>query len=219
MRCATTTCDSAWMCGRRLRRPRSDGRRHSDPAAFPFVRLPRCARRPVERAPAVSVPVHRVDPGRSRRLVGATLHGRRFRRPQRRRRAASRSGIAAHSRDHFRRLERASRRRDAARRDDDRERRGADVRGRRSIPPGETVTLTATPDPESRFAGWSGTVCTGTASTCSFFVVDDVTVAAHFTRKPVRLSVSTVGAGTVTSIPRGISCRTRCSYAVAPAPR
>ncbi|HWE22711.1 MAG TPA: hypothetical protein VG496_02110 [Myxococcales bacterium] len=47
------------------------------------------------------------------------------------------------------------------------------------VPPGTTVTLTATASPAARFMGWSG-ACTGTAPTCQIAPQSDVTVGASF---------------------------------------
>ena len=79
---------------------------------------------------------------------------------------------------------------------------------------GAQVTLAATPDPGSLFAGWSG-ACT--ADPCTLVVTSDVVVGATFDRS-AELDVSFVGAGVgnVTSVPAGIDCTADCaaSYAV-----
>ena len=78
---------------------------------------------------------------------------------------------------------------------------------------GTTVTLTATPDADSLFDGWSGDAdCTdGTVAMTS-----NRTCTSTFTPKPVpteTLTVSRVGigSGTVTSTPAGIDCGITCS--------
>jgi len=48
---------------------------------------------------------------------------------------------------------------------------------------GTTVTLTAVSDPTTLFTGWSG-ACTGTASTCSFYVDTAKSVTATFVVRP-----------------------------------
>lgn len=48
-----------------------------------------------------------------------------------------------------------------------------------SLPPGSTVTLSASPSPGSTFAGWSGGVCSG-SSTCAFTINANTTVNAQF---------------------------------------
>ena len=79
---------------------------------------------------------------------------------------------------------------------------------------GTTVTLTASPNPSSSFAGWSGGGCTGTGS-CVVTMDASKSVTATFDAKPV-LSVSRTGdgagAGTVTSSPgdSGIDCGSDC---------
>jgi Divergent InlB B-repeat domain len=79
---------------------------------------------------------------------------------------------------------------------------------------GTTVTLTATPNSTSSFAGWSGGGCTGTGS-CVVTMDASKSVTATFDAKPV-LSVSRTGdgagVGTVTSSPgdSGIDCGSDC---------
>ena len=77
------------------------------------------------------------------------------------------------------------------------------------------VTLTATPDGGSTFAGWSGGGCSGAASTCIVVMNGNQTVTATFTA-PVSMSTLTVqksgtGSGTVTSAPSGINCGNTCT--------
>jgi hypothetical protein len=81
---------------------------------------------------------------------------------------------------------------------------------------GQTVTLTATPDPGSTFSGWSGGACTGTGPTCSVPVNGDMAVTAAFTKTLVTLRVSRVGRGVITSLPRGITCGRACSHRFVP---
>ncbi len=77
------------------------------------------------------------------------------------------------------------------------------------------VTLTATPDPSSTFAGWSGGGCSGTG-TCVVTVGADTTVTASFTIKTATLTVTRNGSGTgsVTGSPTGIACGATCSQTV-----
>jgi hypothetical protein len=76
----------------------------------------------------------------------------------------------------------------------------------------QTLTLTATPNAGSRFAGWSGGGCSGTAPSCSVTVDGDIIVTAEFSKKRVPLTVRTSGGGTVRSLPAGINCGRRCSH-------
>lgn len=83
----------------------------------------------------------------------------------------------------------------------------------RSYPRGSVVRLQATPSPGYQFAGWAN-ACSGTASTCSVALITDRIVTARFTPLPVSqftLSVSTSGAGSVSSTPAGIQCGGDCS--------
>jgi hypothetical protein len=78
--------------------------------------------------------------------------------------------------------------------------------------PGTVVTLTATPQSGSTFAGWGG-ACSGTA--CQVTMDANRAVTATF-NPPISLSVLTVqktgnGAGTITSNPAGINCGTTCA--------
>ena len=79
---------------------------------------------------------------------------------------------------------------------------------------GTVVTLTATPESGSTFAGWSG-ACPGTA-TCSVTMDSDKTAIAVFNlQQQSQYSLTIVkfgtGGGTVTSSPRGITCGTNCN--------
>ena len=77
---------------------------------------------------------------------------------------------------------------------------------------GAEVTLTATPEAGSTFAGWSG-ACSGTGE-CTVTMSEATEVKAEFTALPkFSLAVSTLGTGTgtVTSSPAGIECGVKCS--------
>ena len=54
---------------------------------------------------------------------------------------------------------------------------------------GTVVTLTATPDANSTFAGWSGG-CTGTSSTCTVTMNANTSVTATFTLKTYTITAS-----------------------------
>ncbi len=78
---------------------------------------------------------------------------------------------------------------------------------------GTTVTLTATSDGGSVFAGWSGGICAGTGPTCE--TTTNATVTATFNVAPptpftVTVNKNGTGAGTVTSSPAGITCGGTC---------
>jgi List-Bact-rpt repeat protein/putative Ig domain-containing protein len=73
---------------------------------------------------------------------------------------------------------------------------------------GTSVSLSATPDPDCVFGGWSGP-CTGTGG-CSFTLAADTTVTATFIQQWL-LSVATSGGGTGTVTGNGIDCGNTCS--------
>jgi len=80
-------------------------------------------------------------------------------------------------------------------------------------PEAEPITLTATPDAGSVFAGWIGG-CDGSEPTCTITLTTSETIVAVFDLaggQGAALAVATLGAGTVTSAPPGIDCGTACS--------
>jgi Divergent InlB B-repeat domain len=80
---------------------------------------------------------------------------------------------------------------------------------------GTAVTLTATADPGSIFAGWSGGGCSGTG-TCKVTVNAATTVTASFAiARTLTVTKTGTGTGTVTSEPTGIACGGLCSKAFA----
>ena len=76
---------------------------------------------------------------------------------------------------------------------------------------GTIVTLTATPDANSTFTGWSG-ACSG-SGTCTVTIDQDRAVTATFelVRHTLTVSKAGSGAGTVTSSPAGVDCGSTCS--------
>jgi len=81
---------------------------------------------------------------------------------------------------------------------------------------GTTVTLTATANAGSLFAGWSG--CNAVSgATCSVTMSAARSVTATFNLQYFTLSVSKtgLGSGTVTSSPAGINCGSTCSASYA----
>jgi len=76
------------------------------------------------------------------------------------------------------------------------------------------VTLTATPDAGSTFAGWSGGGCSGTG-TCQAKMDAAKSVTATFTLNSslyaLTVTKSGTGSGTVTSAPAGINCGVDCT--------
>lgn len=84
---------------------------------------------------------------------------------------------------------------------------------------GTSVTLLATPDSSSNFAGWSG-ACSGTSPSCNVTMDSTRQVVATFTPKPATrmVSVTVTGNGQVTSTPDGLLCSLGCSFAVANLP-
>ncbi|MFZ6031212.1 MAG: InlB B-repeat-containing protein [Chloroflexota bacterium] len=83
---------------------------------------------------------------------------------------------------------------------------------------GTVVTLTATPDPGSAFAGWMGGGCTGTGP-CVVTLDGDTTVTAVFSSPGAPMLVANIagnGGGTVVSDPAGIDCTEDCTAAFTP---
>jgi Tol biopolymer transport system component len=76
---------------------------------------------------------------------------------------------------------------------------------------GTTVTLTATPDANSTFTGWSGdAACPGTG-TCQVLMSGVRSETATFAQILHHLGVTTIGSGgSVTSSPVGITCGATC---------
>jgi List-Bact-rpt repeat protein len=79
---------------------------------------------------------------------------------------------------------------------------------------GTVVRLKAEPDGSSRFVGWTGDVCSSTATQCIFTVDGATEVTATFTKKGNRLNVARAGngGGTITANPSGVDCGTTCSF-------
>jgi hypothetical protein len=77
---------------------------------------------------------------------------------------------------------------------------------------GTSVTLTATPDPDSTFQGWSG-ACTGDGA-CIVDMTQTRSIAASFAIKTHDLNVDLDGggSGSVSSDVAGISCGLDCSH-------
>jgi hypothetical protein len=80
---------------------------------------------------------------------------------------------------------------------------------------GKEVTLVATPDGGSTFAGWSGSGCSGT-SACKVTMNSAKEITATFAPKPTTSYSLTVqregtGSGSVTSDPPGIECGADCT--------
>jgi uncharacterized repeat protein (TIGR02543 family) len=65
---------------------------------------------------------------------------------------------------------------------------------------GQTVTLTAVPDPGWTFANWSGDL-TGSTNPDQITITGDMSVTANFTQDQYTLTASTIGNGTVTADP------------------
>jgi hypothetical protein len=77
---------------------------------------------------------------------------------------------------------------------------------------GSHVILTATPDPGSAFAGWSGGGCVGPSSTCDVPVNGDTSVTATFgSSRDLSVSIGGTAGGSVTSSPAGLSCPNTCT--------
>jgi Tol biopolymer transport system component len=75
---------------------------------------------------------------------------------------------------------------------------------------GTVVTLTATPGPNTVFAGWSE-ACTGTQATCVVTMTEFRSVIANFDSLVLEVAVEGDGPGTVVSSPAGIDCESDCT--------
>jgi hypothetical protein len=75
--------------------------------------------------------------------------------------------------------------------------------------PGEVVTLTATPDPDATFLGWTGACAGFTMPVCDLPMTGDVTTAAVF-GYTVTVTTSGTGDGVVGSTPQGVDCGSAC---------
>jgi hypothetical protein len=78
----------------------------------------------------------------------------------------------------------------------------------------EHITLTATPDSGSGFAGWGGDcAATGTHTTCTIHFLEGArNITAHFSGAPaLTIQMAGGGNGRVTSSPGGIDCGGTCS--------
>ncbi len=78
-------------------------------------------------------------------------------------------------------------------------------------PSGTSVTLTPTPAAGYKFAGWTGSGCTGTAA-CTVKMLATSSVGASFVPSAYALDVTKQGTGTVSSSPAGIACGATCGY-------
>jgi YD repeat-containing protein len=74
---------------------------------------------------------------------------------------------------------------------------------------GTVATLTSSSNPNSYFAGWSGSGCSGIGN-CIVTMNTDITVTATFKIPKLAVTKSGNGTGTVTSSPAGINCGTDC---------
>lgn len=81
---------------------------------------------------------------------------------------------------------------------------------------GLDVVLTATPASDSLFTGWSGGVCSGTATTCVVSMTQARSVTPTFVQRNPVVSVFNdgTGGGQVFSTPAGIDCTPACSMTV-----
>ena len=75
---------------------------------------------------------------------------------------------------------------------------------------GSSITLTATPDVGSTFAGWSGGGCSGTG-TCTVTLLGATTVTASFVLTQHLLTVTANGTGSGTISGTGINCGVDCT--------
>ena len=85
-----------------------------------------------------------------------------------------------------------------------------------SYPWGTTIMMTATPTADNLFGGWQGTCPGVTTNSCASPLTDNTSVTATFLAPPppATLTVTTAGAGTVTSNLGGLNCGATCSTQV-----
>jgi len=85
-----------------------------------------------------------------------------------------------------------------------------------SFPRGAMVTLTAMPDADAAFAGWTG-ACVGNAPTCTVTLDAATTVTATFNVAQYLVTVDLTGSGvgSVAAAAAGIGCPTACETQVA----
>ncbi len=76
--------------------------------------------------------------------------------------------------------------------------------------PGTSVVLTATPDANMTFDGWSGGGCSGTTP-CTVSITAATTVTATFSLQKIKLTITPKGNGSVKSLPTGIDCGATCT--------
>ena len=78
----------------------------------------------------------------------------------------------------------------------------------------ETVLLTATPAPNSTFAGWSGCEAEPGPTECEVALSEARSVSATFAPilHPLTVSKSGAGQGTIVSSPPGIDCGSTCAH-------
>ncbi|HXF63139.1 MAG TPA: hypothetical protein VNK95_16050 [Caldilineaceae bacterium] len=79
------------------------------------------------------------------------------------------------------------------------------------LPAGASVTLTAAPDDDSLFSGWSG-ACSGSNQTCELTLDTSQVVTAAFAIRTFEVTVEVAGEGMVTSDPPGIACGSDCRH-------
>ncbi len=79
-----------------------------------------------------------------------------------------------------------------------------------SVEKGTVIVLTATASPGSKFLGWSGSGCVGTASCSVTLVVAAHVVAQFLAMRRITIDAQGTGSGTITSDPAGLDCGEVC---------
>ena len=74
---------------------------------------------------------------------------------------------------------------------------------------GETVSVTAVPEPGWRLASWTGS-CSGSDPRCTITAGGPTTATATFVRAPLRVTVEVRGRGRVRSAPAALDCARTC---------